>query len=105
MQYTLKTHYFFLQILCCVSKEYHCSFFGGVGVGAYMEVRINIFFFSRSGHKIKVCSKLAKSMGTPSNSMCNDGKEENRHKQTHKWVWGRHHYPAYTCSLYGNGSK
>lgn len=77
-------------------------FFGGEG--ASLEVRINIFF-SRSGHKIRVRSKLAKSMGTPSNSMRNDGKEENRHKQTHKWVWGRHHYPAYTSSLYGSGNK
>lgn len=63
-----------------------------------MEVRMNIF--SISGHKIKVHSKLAKSMENPSNSMCNDRKEETRHKQTHKWIWDRHHYSVYSIYVY-----
>lgn len=98
LHYTLK-----IQIIFNSKFQFYISkdLFGGLG--AYMEIR---FFFSRSGHKIKVRSKLAKSTGTPSNSMCNDGKEENRHKQTHKWVWGWHHYPAYIHPpLYGNGNK
>lgn len=55
---------------------------------------LKIISFSKSGHKIKVLSKLVKSTGASSNSMCNDRKEENRHKQTRKWVWGRHRYPC-----------
>ena len=62
-------------------------FSGGGGVGADMQVRMNIFFQGLAV-ELRFCSKLAKSTGTPSNSMRNDGKEENRHKQTHKWVWG-----------------
>lgn len=28
--------------------------------------------------------------------------EKDRHKQTHKWVWGQHHYPTYTSHIYEN---
>lgn len=28
--------------------------------------------------------------------------EKDRHKQTHKWVRGQHHYPTYTSHIYEN---